>query len=1082
MNYPAHGRLLAGIAASLLLFSGSAFAQQTETKPAAEPATAAKKEEIVVLSPFRVSAEKDDGFVAANSLTGGRLATPLRDTPLAYSVLTRDFLDALTINDQEEALTWAVGSYRPLVSLSPFRYNDQEGGSSIISRGVQVSGAQRNFFLLGLNADTYSTERIDFARGPNALLIGTGGLGGVVSGMTKQASTDRAFVRIGTQFGSWDKYRATLDYNRPLTKNLALRVNVLGQDAKTWRNYEFDDRRGAHLAATYQPFRHTTVRAEYENYKQSALWGRESMSESISGWDGITTVAAAGTTAIANSDAKGVQRLGSNTSEQRIFIPGSDGSTVINWANSWRTMGGGATAVTPVGGILPLSTANLNINNGIIIDSFYSQDLLFGRAEASSFFRRPSAKTVIQPNLPTLQYGFDNYAFFVEHQQGEHIFFEAAINRAETRKFTKPVVSRLGSGFIDINEKLPDGRPNPNFKQVYSEAQSSRFHFLNNITEARAALAFVFDHTRWGDFRTNFLVGRREVHNDTAARTLVLDRNPDIRKRSRDDFFSYRYYWDDPNKPFTEPTSVTYVDPVAGTSVKYNVSEQADLRSAGTFRASKTVFTYFQGGATAKLLKGRLNLMGGMRRDNVTANNFSLNGNANNVIADTPADWDGNTIFYRPLAPDDFFKLKFQLKDASGNITGNGAFLDAASRPRDSNSIPLPQYAKDRFRDDFSSPRVNVGVTTITTGSVLHVLPWISAYGNYGESFRPPGSGITITGESLPTGTSDGYDYGVRLNLLGGRLTGSFGRYTSTQRGGSFDNTGSTRKIADILNANKVGDLSPNGENTRGLAPISTVTFDFFDAAGSGYEIDIVANLTRDWRLTANAAFPKNLTTNANRDQFAYLAANEATLKLIVQDAGVIIDANNVATVDLSVPVGNRSPDAAAAAAGWNNIQVFKQTNDPKSQSISDQPDYTFNVFTDYRISRGTFKNLRFGGGVQFIGKKAIGNRGGDTIIDPANPLKAIDNPAVDSATRIVQGSYYTVTSTISYLYKVSRDYTIDFNLRIGNVLNDKDLVYIGAGLRAPNGDVTRPDRVSVPTTFIYRQPRSFTLTATLSF
>lgn len=1062
-----------------LALAGALSAQTSaQTPPPVAPEAAPPP---IILSPFNVAAEKDDGFVAANSLTGGRLATPLADTPIAYSVLTRDFLDALTLNDQEEALTWAVGSYRPIVATSAFRYNDQEGGSSIISRGVQTNGAQRNFFLLGLNADTYSAERIDFARGPNALLIGTGGIGGIVSGMTKQARTDKAFIKIGTQFGSWDKYRATLDINRPLTEHLALRVNLLTQDAKTWRNTEFDDRRGAHLAATFRPFQHTVIRAEFENYHQSVVIGRESMSEAISGWDGVTTVAAPGTTAIPGSDAKGVQRFGSNTSEQRIFIPGSDGGTVMNWANSWRTMGGGATASTPVGGILPLSTANLGINNGLIVNSFYSQDQLFGAAEAGSLFRRPGAKSVIQPDGPTLQYRFKDYALFVEHQQGKHIFFEAAINRAETRKFTKPVVSRLGSGFIDINEKLPNGQPNPNFKKVYSEAQSSRFHFINNITEGRAALAFVFDDTPWGDFRANFIAGRRETHNDTAAMTLVLDRNPDIRKRSRDDFFTYRYYWDEP-KPFTEPSSVTYVDPVAGTSQQFTVSEQADLRSAGTFRASDKYFTYFQGGGSAKLFKGRLVLTGGLRHDTVTDKNFSLNPNANRAIADTPADWDGKTIFYRPIGPDDFFNLKFQQKDASGNLTGNGALLDAGTRPRDSNNIPLPQFANDRFRDDFSAPKTHSSVSTVTSGGVLHLFNWVSGYGNYGESFRPPGSGVTITNDSLPTGTSKGYDYGVRFNLLEGRLSGSFGRYTSSQKGAAFDNTGSTRKISDIINANKVGDLSPNGENTRGLAPLSTVTFDFFDSRATGYEIEIIGNPTRNWRLTANAAFPKNLNRNSNRDQFKFLAANEATLKQIVQDAGVLIDANNVATVDLSVPVALRSPDAAAAAAGWNNIQLFKQTNDPKSETISDQPDYTFNFFSDYRISRGKLKGVRFGSGVQFIGKKAIGNRGGDTIIDPANPLKAIDDPTVDSATRIVQGSYATVTATVSYLWKVTKEYSIDFNLRIGNLLNERDPVFIGAGLRAPNGDVTRPDRTTVPTTFVYLQPRSYTLSATLSF
>src|SRR4051812_48882685 len=42
----------------------------------------------IVLSPFEVNTDQDRGFVAASSLAGGRLAGDLKDTPVAYSVLT----------------------------------------------------------------------------------------------------------------------------------------------------------------------------------------------------------------------------------------------------------------------------------------------------------------------------------------------------------------------------------------------------------------------------------------------------------------------------------------------------------------------------------------------------------------------------------------------------------------------------------------------------------------------------------------------------------------------------------------------------------------------------------------------------------------------------------------------------------------------------------------------------------------------------------------------------------------------------------------------------------------------------------
>ncbi|MBI2498295.1 MAG: hypothetical protein HYV75_10430, partial [Opitutae bacterium] len=52
----------------------------------------------------------------------------------------------------------------------------------------------------------------------------------------------------------------------------------------------------------------------------------------------------------------------------------------------------------------------------------------------------------------------------------------------------------------------------------------------------------------------------------------------------------------------------------------------------------------------------------------------------------------------------------------------------------------------------------------------------------------------------------------------------------------------------------------------------------------------------------------------------------------------------------------------------------------------------------------------------------------------------------------------------------------------ITNLLDNTDLIYTGVGLRPPGGDISRPDRVSVPLSFYYRVPRAFTLSTKFSF
>ena len=142
------------MAAALIAFTAAATTAQTVASSSdLDP----KKEDTIVLSPFTVSTDKDVGFVATSSLAGGRMATDLKDTPLAYSVITKEFLDALAINDTETAMDWAVNSYQSRGDAQD-RIQNLDGGTRTRSRGVIVKSL-RNFFELGQTTDVYSVDR-----------------------------------------------------------------------------------------------------------------------------------------------------------------------------------------------------------------------------------------------------------------------------------------------------------------------------------------------------------------------------------------------------------------------------------------------------------------------------------------------------------------------------------------------------------------------------------------------------------------------------------------------------------------------------------------------------------------------------------------------------------------------------------------------------------------------------------------------------------------------------------------------------------------------------------------------------------
>src|SRR4051812_32234010 len=111
---------LLALASFAALSSPSVHAQAAPASPPDRPSTDA-----TVMSPFEVNTSKDQGFVATSALAGGRLNTPLKDTPVAYSVLTREFLEAFNINDLTEAVQWSVNT-----TFNPGNFTDQGFGFS----------------------------------------------------------------------------------------------------------------------------------------------------------------------------------------------------------------------------------------------------------------------------------------------------------------------------------------------------------------------------------------------------------------------------------------------------------------------------------------------------------------------------------------------------------------------------------------------------------------------------------------------------------------------------------------------------------------------------------------------------------------------------------------------------------------------------------------------------------------------------------------------------------------------------------------------------------------------------------------
>ncbi|MBI5692239.1 MAG: hypothetical protein HZC55_19320 [Verrucomicrobia bacterium] len=1062
---------------------GAADPNAPRAEPAGAPraalspaATADHLREIIALTPFVVDTSRDVGFVAAASLAGGRLAGDLRDTPAAYSVITREFIDALGVKTMTEATQWAVNS-----TMQP-----DDGRGEIFTtitpmafRGFSGNTQQRNFFPARIDFDSYNLDRFDYARGPNSILFGNGSIGGTANVVTKRAMPERRLTEASLAFGSWNDARLTVDVNRPLSARAAVRVNAVFQDRDGWRDRDFERKMAATLATTYRLAPRTEWRLEAEAGRTDRSTALTTLGDRFTGWDGASVYSAALTTLPADANARGISRAAASTI---VYAPASGVDALVNYGFNAITLAGNANAAVPIGG-QTVNGAGLTVAGQNFLEQINLPGNRFDRAIAGSRFRYPSRSFTTSYDGPLIRQDFVNLESALTHIIGERLFFEVAGNYSYWKPPADISLGRsIQDTLIDINRNLPTGAANPRFLEPYNEGERTFTVQPSESVNYRAAAALVLDGTRFGDFRFNLLGTGRRTHSERRFYTYVAKLDADSRNWSTNNLVRIRYYWDQPSRPPLEGLGrIRYLDPLAGTTTTVDSGFVLDTRSAGNQRERDDDLDTVQAATSAKFFRGRLHLLGALRRDWYDARAMT-----GAMRMDYPAGWDAKTSFYTPPAPADYFGLTYVPKNSAGVATGLAA--PALVRPRDSAGFPQPQYARDRFADDFSPPSVNGAINTTSFGGVWHLQPWVSVLFNQAGTFNPVDAKQRVNGQIFGPQVSRGRDGGLRFNLWQGRLVATALRYTGRESGEVISTGASVgfpaaipSTINSILQANAVGDPSAAGRNRRGLEDVADYS-DVRDRESEGVEFDVVANLTAQWRLLANLALPRAYQTNAYSDTRGFLAANENVLRQIVVDAGGTVDSRSVATVDLSIPINQRSPDVDNAVRAWNNLQVIKANLNPARQKVTRLTESTANFFTDYTFRSGKLAGLRVGGGVNYRGRTVIGYRGSDTIADPANPNAAIDDPSVDALTPVYTGSYALYTLTVGYRVKLERRRTIDLSLRVANLFNEDAPIYYNTAQRPPGGVVTTPARVATPLAYYYQTPRSYLLSATFHF
>jgi len=261
MNQKSENMLARRLCCALLVFATATprvVAQATSSSDRSDSTS----DELIVLSPFSVTSDENDGYRATTTLAGTRIKTELRDVGSAITVITDQFLKDTAVTSNAELLL-----YTPSTEVGGLNGNFS-GGSRV--RGLGAADNARDFFLSDIPWDAYNVDRIDLQRGPNSILFGLGKPSGLVNASLKTAGY-KDETSVEARVGSFGSFRGVLNINRVLLPNeLAIRFDAVKDHTEYRQDPAYGESRRLFGAVRYEPkflqkgSARTTIRASYE--------------------------------------------------------------------------------------------------------------------------------------------------------------------------------------------------------------------------------------------------------------------------------------------------------------------------------------------------------------------------------------------------------------------------------------------------------------------------------------------------------------------------------------------------------------------------------------------------------------------------------------------------------------------------------------------------------------------------------------------------------------------------------------------------------------------------------------------------
>ena len=344
---------------------------------------------ILFIASFAINADDSDNVeeiivkgnvLYADQVNALKTPVPILDVPQTVSIITDD-----DIRKQGFRQIGDIIRYTPGVNTS----QGEGHRDAVVFRGVRSTA---DFFQDGNRDDVqyyrslYNVEQVEVLRGPNALLFGRGGTGGVINRVSKKAVLGERFGSVDFGLDSFGANDLVLDYNVQNGKNSALRFMMHSDSLDNHRDYYDGDRLGINPTLKVKINSRTTLDISYEHADHERYIDRGIPTENgepVTRFKDITFGASNGdnlTTLEADILRAMVSTEFSDTSKANLSVVSSEFKKIYKnyYASAYDV---GATVVTMDGYLDPTERENTiisgNLVNEIVIGSA-THTLLFG--------------------------------------------------------------------------------------------------------------------------------------------------------------------------------------------------------------------------------------------------------------------------------------------------------------------------------------------------------------------------------------------------------------------------------------------------------------------------------------------------------------------------------------------------------------------------------------------------------------------------------------------------------------------------------------------------------------------------------